>query len=155
MKLKRTIPLLAPLALAGVLAGGAPAAPPNHASLVIRHQTRGCHSWALNNGAYQTSETVVISRHGSISVTNNDVMPHKLVKTSGPAVVYTRISAGTAMGLMGTFPPAMLAHMHAATKITFARSGLYRFTTKAGEDYMTGIRTVGDDNVLRLTVRVS
>jgi hypothetical protein len=28
------------------------------------------------------------------------------------------------------------------------------FTTKPGEDYMEGIKTVGDDNVLKLTVRV-
>lgn len=156
MKIKRTIPLFTLLVLAGVLAALAPAASSSsQASLVIRHQTRGCHSWSLNGGAYRTSQTIIIRRGGSVSVTNNDVMPHKLIKTSGPAVTYTRLKVGSMMGLKGTFPPAMLAHMSASSKFTFAKAGVYRFTTKAGEDYMTGIKTVGEDNVLHLTVRVS
>jgi len=48
----------------------------------------------------------------------------------------------------------MLARMGAATRITFAHPGVYRFTTKAGEDYMAGVKTLGEDNVLTLTVRV-
>jgi len=55
----------------------------------------------------------------------------------------------------GTYPPTMLGRMGAATSITFAKPGLYRFITKAGEDYMAGVKTIGEDNVLRLTVRVS
>lgn len=156
MKVTRTIPLLALLALAAVLAALAPAAPNStQGSLVIRHQTRGCHTWSLNGGAYRSSQTVVIRRHGSVSVTNRDVMPHKLIKTSGPAVTYTRLNTGGMMGLKGSFPPAMMARMGATAKITFAKAGVYRFTTKAGEDYMSGIKTVGEDNVLHLTVRVS
>jgi len=155
MKVTRTIPLLALLVLAGVLAALAPAASSStQASLVIRHQTRGCHSWSLNGGAYRASQTVVIRRGGAISVSNRDIMPHKLIRTSGPAVTYTRLNTGGMMGLKGTFPPAMLAHMGATTKITFAKAGVYRFTTKAGEDYMA-VKTVGEDNVLHLTVRVS
>src|SRR5437870_279013 len=140
MNFKRTTPLLALLVLAGVLAAVAPAAS-SQASLVIRHQTRGCHSWSLNGGAYTPSQTVVLTSSGSVSVTNNDVMPHKLVETSGPAVRYTRLSAGMggAMALKGTFPPAMLAAMGSATKIIFTKPGLYHFTTKPGEDYMKGI----------------
>ena len=156
MKIKRTIPLLTLLVLAGVLAALAPAASgTNQASLVIRHQTRGCHSWSLNGGAYGTNRAVVIRRGGSVSVINNDVMPHKLIETSGPAVTYTRLSTGGMMGLKGTFPAAMMAHMSASSKITFAKAGVYRFTTKPGEDYMAGIKTVGADNVLHLTVRVT
>lgn len=156
MKVTRTIPLLALLVLAGVLAALAPAAPSTtQASLVIRHQTRGCHAWSLNSNAYQANQTVVIHRGSSIRVTNRDVMPHKLIKTSGPAVTYTRLNTGGMMGLQGTFPPAMLAHVGATSKITFAKVGVYHFTTKAGEDYMSGIKTVGEDNVLHLTVRVS
>jgi hypothetical protein len=49
----------------------------------------------------------------------------------------------------------MLARMGAADRITFTKAGVYHFTTKAGEDYMKGIKTIGEDNVLRLTVRVS
>lgn len=150
----RTLPILAFLALASVLAASAVAAEPSHASLTIRHQLRGCHSWSLNGGAYRASQRVILHRGGSVTVVNRDVMPHKLVETSGPAVVYLRVSSGTMMGLKGTFPPSMLARMGSATKITFAKPGLYRFVTKPGEDYMAGVKTVGEDNVLRLTVEV-
>jgi hypothetical protein len=30
----------------------------------------------------------------------------------------------------------------------------YIFTTKAGEDYMKGVKTSGEDNILRLVVTV-
>jgi len=48
-----------------------------------------------------------------------------------------------------------MAHMAATAKVRFAHAGVYRFTTKAGEDYMEGMKTIGEDNVLRLTVKVS
>jgi hypothetical protein len=154
MKIKRTIPLLTLFVLAALFAAFAPAASSSRASLVIRHQTRGCHSWSLNGGAYRATQTIALSRGGSLRITNNDVMPHQLVKTSGPAVTYTRLARGGTMGLKGTFPPAMLARTGSSSKITFAKAGVYRFTTKPGEDYIKGIKTVGDDNVLKLTVRV-
>jgi hypothetical protein len=155
MKVVRTIPVIALLVLAGTLAAVALAAPPSHASLTIRHQLRGCHSWSVNGGTYGTSQSVALRRGGSITVTNHDVMPHQLVKSSGPAVLYTRVSRGGSMGMHGTYPPAMLARMGAAASITFSAPGVYRFTTKVGEDYMAGVKTIGEDNVLHLTVRVS
>ena len=45
--------------------------------------------------------------------------------------------------------------MDAHAYVTFKRAGVYRFTTKPGEDYMKGIKTIGPDNVLRLTVTVT
>ena len=84
-------------------------------------------------------------------------MPHKLVETSGPALTITRRSAGMpgqGMGLKGTFSPAMLARMGAAAKLTFSKAGVYHFTTKPGEDYMAGMKTIGADNVLKLAVIV-
>src|SRR6266508_2909288 len=67
-------------------------------------------------------------------VIDNDVMPHKLVQLAGPAAKL--------------ISPAM-NHMSAQAKIVFAKSGTFRFTTKAGEDYpnMTGMKTMGEDNV--------
>jgi hypothetical protein len=40
--------------------------------------------------------------------------------------------------------------------VKLLQKGLYRFTTKAGEDYpsMSMMKTVGEDYVLHLTVRV-
>ena len=57
----------------------------------------------------------------------------------------------TRMGLRGHFGPWMMARMGAEVKLSFSRTGVYRFTTKAGEDYMPGMKTVGEDNVLHLT----
>jgi hypothetical protein len=45
--------------------------------------------------------------------------------------------------------------MGASLRVTLTRPGVYHFTTKAGEDYMSGIKTVGNDNVLKLTVIVT
>jgi hypothetical protein len=58
------------------------------------------------------------------------------------------------MGLRGPFAPGMMGRMGAATRITFAHRGVYSFSTKAGEDYMQGMQTIGEDNVLHLKVIV-
>ncbi len=135
------LPILLALALALGLASAASAASAaGHASLLIRHQTHGCHAWSLNGGAFKTSQSLSLRRGGWLTVTDNDVMSHKLVETSGPAL---RIANAT------------LSHTGASLKVTFMKPGVYHFTTKAGEDYMSGIKTTGEDNVLRLTVVVS
>ena len=64
------------------------------------------------------------------------------------------MTAGTGMGLKRTFAPALLGRMGAAAKISFSHAGVYKFTTKPGEDYMKGMKTIGADNVLKLTVVV-
>ena len=140
MFLKR-ITLILTLAFALGLAGAASAvSAPGHASVLIRHQTHGCHSWSVDGGAFKARQSITLHHGGWLAVTNNDVMPHTLVLTSGPSL---RIAH------------AKLGHMGSSLKITFTKSGVYHFTTKAGEDYMAGIKTTGDDNVLKLTVVVS
>ena len=116
------------------------AAAPKTAAVTIRHQVKGCHAWSVNGGAFGASQSVTLARGGSIRFTNNDVMSHALVKLSGPAV---RMANAGAMNRMG-----------ATTTVSFARAGTYVFKTKPGEDYMAGVKTVGEDNVLRLTVKV-
>jgi hypothetical protein len=37
----------------------------------------------------------------------------------------------------------------------FSKPGTYVFGTKPGEDYMKGVVTTGNDNVLRMKVQVS
>jgi plastocyanin len=155
MKSNHTISLLALVLLAGALMASTPAAGEGTQALVIHHQLRGCHAWSLNEGPNRVSQTVSIRSGDSITVTNDDLMPHKLVETSGRAVVYTRITAGAPMGAKKVFPPAMLARIGATSKITFTKVGVYRFTTKVGEDMMAPVATIGPDNVLRLTVRVA
>ena len=127
----------------GAVALAAPsvvAAAPKTAVVTIRHQTKGCHSWSVNGGAFAASQAVTLARGGSITFTNNDVMAHALIKLSGPAVRMANAGA--------------MKHMGATTTVTFARAGTYVFKTKPGEDYMAGVKTVGEDNVLRLTVKV-
>jgi hypothetical protein len=49
-----------------------------------------------------------------------------------------------------------MRHMSASVRVTFPKAGVYRFSTKPGEDYPgMAMKTIGEDNVLRLAVRVS
>ena len=131
------------VALCGVAAGSAAAVAsqaPKSSALVIRHQVRGCHTWSVNGGAWAAAQSTRIARNGTITIVDNDVMPHKLIQRGGPAARY-----------VGT--PA-LNHMGAWVKVVFPKAGVYHFTTKPGEDYMAGMKTIGEDNVLHLTVTV-
>ncbi len=144
MNTKKRIRLagLALAAIAVVVAGSALAAPARGtATVTIRHQARGCHTWSYNGGAYKASLVVRIDRGTTLAIINNDVMPHKLVQTSGPSLKLTT--------------PAM-SRVSAKAHVSFVKSGVYRFRTRAGEDYTWAghMKTVGEDNVLRLTVTV-
>jgi len=151
--MKRTVALVAGIALAAVV-GSAAAKPAG--TLVIRHQVRGCHTWSYNGDAFAASQSIEVKRGGAIVVVNNDVMPHRLVKLSGGAV--TMRNGTTMPHSMGNHRPAApgaMNHMGATTTVTFAKPGTYTFTTKAGEDYMQGMKTIGEDNILKLRVTVS
>jgi hypothetical protein len=69
------------------------------------------------------------------------VMPQRLVERSGQTVVYVGNRA--------------LSKPGAVVRVTFTKPGRYVFGTKPGEDYMQGIKTIGEDNVLKLVVTVS
>jgi len=140
MARKRTILSLLTLATAAlVTASIASASSSNGATLLIRHQTRGCHSWALNGGAFKPNQSISFVRGATLTITNTDVMPHTFVQLSGPSALLKH--------------PAM-SRMGAVATVTFGKSGTYRFTTKAGEDYMAGVKTIGPDNILTLVVHV-
>jgi len=138
--MKRSL-LFAALAAALVLPLGAAAH--DTASLTIRHQMHGCHAWSYNGGAFKASQSVTLHRGATLLVTDNDIMPHKLVQVAGPTL---RLPASASMHKLG-----------ATTQVVFAKAGVYKFTTKAGEDYkaFASMKTIGEDNVLRLTVRVT
>jgi plastocyanin len=112
------------------------------ASLVIQHATVGCHDWSLNGSPLAAHQVARLQHGNGITITDNDVMPHELVQTAGPAAQM----AGTQMGKMG-----------AQSTVVFPTPGVYKFTTKAGEDYPSaaGLVTRGEDHVLTLTVYVS
>jgi len=132
---------LSVLAVAGAsLLLAAPASPQTGTTLTIRHQLRGCHSWSVNGGAYKPSQSISLAKGATVTIVNNDVMPHKLVKVSGPALTLPSTSN--------------MNHPGATAKVKFTKAGVYTLKTRAGEDYMKGIKTIGEDNVLKLTVTV-
>jgi len=139
--MKRTLAIIVAGIVGVALAAAIASAAPKSATVVIRHQLRGCHSWSVNGGAYKPTQSLTLARGATVTFTNNDVMPHQLIKTSGPAVKFVGKPNMSKMG--------------ASTKVVFSKAGTYRFTTKAGEDYMKGVKTVGEDNVLKLTVKVA
>lgn len=120
---------------------GSAFAAPRSATLRIRHQMHGCHSWSFDGSAWKASQAITLSRSGTLTVVDNDVMPHTLVQLSGPRAALTKAAMG---------------HMGATAKVRFPARGTYVFKTRAGEDYpmMKNIKTIGEDNVLRLVVTV-
>lgn len=138
--MSRTITsLLFVLAAALTAASIASASSATGATLVIRHQTRGCHSWSLNGGPFNPRQTLSLARGASLTIKNTDVMPHTLIEARGPAALLQH----AAMNRMG-----------AVATVTFRATGTYVFTTKTGADYMPGVKTVGPDNILSLVVHV-
>ena len=75
----------AALGFAALVALAVTAAAPagNSATITIRHQMRGCHSWSFNSGLFKPSLSVNVRPGTVLKITNNDVMPHKLVQTAG------------------------------------------------------------------------
>jgi plastocyanin len=121
---------------------GAAAAPsaPRMASVAIDHVTRGCHVLDVNGaGPGSPRATIRLAAGGTLRLQDNDVMPHQLVLRSGPAA---------------TIVGADMSHMGAKSTVNFATPGTYSFTTKAGEDYIKGVKTLGPDNTIRLKVVV-
>jgi len=108
--------------------------------LIIRHQAHGCHAWAIGGGAYKASQVVTLRRGVHLEVGNNDVMAHKLLQLSGPRAKF--------------MPSATMNSLGEMTEIRFPRAGVYRFATKAGEDYTKGMKTHGEDNALKVKVIV-
>jgi hypothetical protein len=153
--MKRTLPLLAAAGLAAALASGAGASSRSSSTVIIRHQLHGCHAWSVDGTAFRADQATRLLRGGSITVVDNDVMPHVLVQTSGPARARIVRLPGMMGGMATTLRGAgLMAHMGASVRATLPKRGVYTFTTKAGEDYMAGVRTLGPDNVLRLKVLV-
>ena len=114
---------------------------PTSVSGTIEHVTKGCHTLNIEGMAQSApTATVHLAVGGTLNLQDNDVMPHKLFSLSGP---------------QASFSNADMTHMGARSTVSFPAAGTYVLSTKAGEDYTKGIKTIGEDNVLRLTVTVS
>lgn len=118
------------------------AAAPKTVAVSINHVVKGCHVLSVNGGALGASKTAKLPVGGTLTIANNDLMPHTLLQTKGTTVKV----AGAKMASMG-----------AKSSVSFPQAGTYRFVTKAGEDYPSAgkFTTTGEDNALKLTIVVS
>jgi plastocyanin len=137
MSIKKTFAALSLTALMLVSAASAAGT----ATITISHQMRGCHMWQLANGNPRATLSVTLKAGTVVRFVNNDVMPHQLVQQAGPKL---------------RLPHARMSHMSAAMSVKLVSKGVYRFTTKPGEDYkaFSSMKTVGEDYVLHLTIHV-
>ena len=131
---------LALTVLIALAVAGSALAAPHSATLTIRHQMRGCHSWSFDTRTWHTSQTITLARGAVLTVVDNDIMPHKLIQVSGPK---------------STITTALMQRMGAKAHAGFPVKGTYVFKTRPGEDYMKGMKTIGADNVLKLVVTVA
>jgi len=137
MSIKRTLLLGAAAALVVV----SQAAAGSTTTITISHQMKGCHMWQVGNANPKVNLSLSVKAGTSLRFVNNDVMPHRLIEQSGPKLTLVRPN---------------MNRMSASTSVKLAHPGVYRFTTKAGEDYpwMKSMKTIGEDNVMHLTVHV-
>lgn len=128
-------------ALVALAVAGSAFAAPRSATLTIRHQLHGCHSWSFDGSSWKASQTVTLARGATLKIVDDDIMPHKLVQLSGPKATLTHVA---------------MTRMGATATARFLARGTYVFKTRAGEDYPMKMKmeTVGEDNVLRLIVTV-
>jgi hypothetical protein len=113
---------------------------PSSVSGTIEHVTKGCHTLNIDGmAASAPTATVHLAVGGALNLKDNDVMPHKLYSVSGP---------------QASFTGAYMTHMGARSTVTFPAAGTYVLSTKAGGDYMKGVKTIGEDNTLKITVVV-
>lgn len=134
----RILVSLATAAATLTAAASATAAPPS-LQVTIRHQLHGCHAWSVDGSAFRPTQRVATAPGTTLTFTDDDVMPHRLVQLAGPKV---------------TLRTADMHTMGATASLQLYARGRYVFGTKPGEDYMSGMKTIGADNVLRLVVTV-
>jgi hypothetical protein len=98
--------------------------------------------WQVGNANPKVSLSVAVKPGTTLRFVDNDIMPHRLIQQAGPKLTLVRPN---------------MNRMSASMSVKLAHPGVYRFTTKAGEDYpwLKSMKTIGEDNVLRLTVTVS
>jgi plastocyanin len=118
----------------------APASAAPQMTITITHVMRGCHAWDLGQGSMRPTLSITVKRGTVVKFLNNDVMPHRLVRTAGPKLPIAH---------------ANMNKMAGTATARFARKGVYRLTTIFGAFYpwAASMRT-GKMYVLHLTVRV-
>ena len=128
------------VAAVGVPTGAAAAVSPT-VRMTIVHVVQGCHVWGdVSSNALGPSRTLTVKRGTHLQIRVNCPMSFDFVQLSGPAL---------ALGATRSYPGTVRT-------IVFARKGVYRLrATNVESSEQMGMTTIGADNVLVLTVRVS
>lgn len=143
------------------------------ATLTIRHEASGCHSWSLNGGPYRAEQTVRLREGQTLRVVNRDSAVHKLIQMSGATVSFggsaleLRSPSGAAIPLppdpggppiVGPQPAAgagVMAYWGAGTTATFQEAGSYTLGTIEGTAFADeDAGSTGPDNDLAVHVLV-
>lgn len=106
--------------------------------LTIAHVQRGCHIWSTASGTRTDGVKVVLRPGQRLTVINQDLDTHKLVRLAGP-----KLALGKAMS------------MNDSVTLTFRAPGTYKLRTKKIEMAgMPEIETTGADHILAMLVVV-
>jgi hypothetical protein len=109
------------------------------ARLTIIHVQKGCHVWsASGKGTPSAGVKVVLKRGQRLTVLNQDLDTHKLVRLAGP-----KVALGKAMS------------MNDRVTVAFPKPGIYKLRTmKMETPGMPEVKTMGRDNLLAMLVVV-
>lgn len=108
------------------------------ARITIVHVQRGCHSWSTGKAAPLPGVKVFLRRGQRLSVLNQDLDTHKLVRLAGP-----KVALGRALS------------MNDRLTLTFKKAGVYKLRTKKmANPGMPEVKTIGPDNILAMVVVV-
>jgi len=134
------IGLAAALTALAVATGGAAAAS-STVRLTIVHVVQGCHVWGdVNGNPLGPSRTLTVKRGTAVTIRVNCPMSFDFVQLAGPKL---------ALG-------AALTHAGTVRTLIFAKRGVYKLrATNVESSEQMGMTTLGPDNTLVLTVRVS
>jgi len=133
--------LLIPCVLVALGVSAAPALASPTVRVTIIHFVRGCHVWGtVDSQPLGPTRTIAVHRGTRLQIRVNCPMAFDFTQVAGPQID---------LGASRTYPGTVRT-------IVFAHPGVYRFqAVNVQSSTDAGLQTIGSDNVLVLTVRVS
>lgn len=129
--------ILGALALAPTTVGSVTRVPTIAMSIV--HVVRGCHVWVLGSKQVGPTTKITMKRGTRLKLRVSCPMDFDIVQTRGP-----RLALGRSRFVAGT-----------TRIVVFRKAGVYRLVARnVQSSEEMGLQTLGEDNVLRLVVRV-
>ena len=108
-------------------------------AMSIVHFVRGCHVWSKGSKVLGPATTITTKPGARLTIRISCPMDFDLVQTAGP-----RLALGRPRLVAGT-----------TRTIVFRKAGVYKLVAKNVQtSEEVGLETLGEDNTLRLTVRV-